>query len=39
MNYYKILGIKNDATEKDIKNAYKKLAIKFLLYYNTILNY
>jgi DnaJ-class molecular chaperone len=28
-DYYDILGIKKDATEDDIRKAYKKLAIKF----------
>ena len=29
VDYYKILGIENSATPKDIKNAYRKLARKF----------
>ena len=29
MNYYKILGIRNDADEKTIKKAYRGLAIKY----------
>ena len=28
-DYYKILGVENKATEKDIKNAYRKLALKW----------
>ena len=28
-DYYKILGVRNDATEEEIKKAYKNLAIKF----------
>ena len=28
-NYYKILGVKKDATEKEIKHAFKKLALKY----------
>jgi DnaJ-class molecular chaperone len=29
LDYYKILGIDNTATPKDIKNAYRKLARKY----------
>lgn len=29
VDYYKILGIEKSATEKDIKNAYRKLARKY----------
>ncbi|MGB4972696.1 MAG: DnaJ domain-containing protein, partial [Cyclobacteriaceae bacterium] len=29
IDYYKILGITKSATEKDIKNAYRKLARKY----------
>jgi len=29
IDYYKVLGINKDATEKDIKNAYRKLARKY----------
>jgi len=28
-DYYKILGVTKEATEKDIDRAYKKLALKF----------
>lgn len=28
-NYYSILGVTKDASEKDIKNAYKQLALKY----------
>ena len=28
-NYYSILGVAKDASEKDIKNAYRKLALKY----------
>ena len=28
-NYYKILGVKNDANKQEIKRAYRKLAIKY----------
>jgi len=28
-DYYEILGLKNDASEDDIRKSYKKLAIKF----------
>jgi DnaJ-class molecular chaperone len=28
-DYYEILGVKKDATEEDIRKAYKKMAIKF----------
>ena len=28
-NYYKILGVKKTASEKDIKRAFKKLALKY----------
>lgn len=28
-DYYKVLGIQKDATETDIKKAYRKLAIKW----------
>ena len=29
IDYYKILGVKEEATEKDIKKAYRKLAFKY----------
>ena len=28
-NYYKILGLKESSTDEQIKNAYKKLALKW----------
>lgn len=28
-DYYKVLGIERTATDKDIKNAYRKLALKW----------
>ena len=28
-DYYKILGVKRDATEKEIKKAYRKLALQW----------
>lgn len=28
-DYYKVLGVKKDATDQQIKKAFKKLAIKF----------
>lgn len=28
-NYYEILGVERDATEEDLKKAYRRLALKF----------
>ena len=28
-NYYKLLGLENNATKEDIKKAFKKLALKY----------
>ncbi len=28
-NYYKLLGVSKDATEKEIKKAFRKMAIKY----------
>lgn len=32
-DYYKVLGIKRDATEAQIKKAYRKLALKVFCWY------